>query len=217
MEALRDFYRGVARAVHGEDEGTGHEGDELKGAAQLVGEVAMLAHKAQREAELRRAMTELHAALRGRRGRPADMLATDGTVAGAVLEVEDMVRSEADRFAGTAFGAAGPPDTGAIDFVVKKLQAELEVATLTDVLPRVRDLASALRASLDLLKSLRVALRLPGDASMHECADAAGRHTEVATQLTAQVRLMCEMLQVRSVEALAPAVRHLIGRATRGA
>ena len=213
-EALRDFYRGVARAVYGEQEqNVEYEGDEA-GAAQLVGEVAMLSHRAQREVELQRAITQMQTALRARRGRPAAAQATDGTVAGAVLEVEEMVRSEGDRFAGTAFGASGPPE-GAVDFVVKKLQAELEVAALTDVLPRVRDLSNALRASLDFLKSLRGVLRLPDDASMHECSDAAGRNTEVASQLTAQVRLLCEMLQVRSVEALVPAVQQLIGRTAR--
>ena len=212
--ALRDFYRGVARAVHGEQEANAeYEGDE-ESTAELVGEVAMLARRAQREAELQRALTQMTAALRTRRGRPAAAQATDGTVAGAVLEVEEMVRSEGDRFAGTAFGASGPPE-GAVEFVVKKLQAELEVASLADVLPRVRDLSNALRASLDFLKSLRGALRLPDDASMHECSDAASRHTEVASQLTAQVRLLCEMLQVRSVEALVPAAEQLLGRAAR--
>ena len=38
---------------------------------------------------------------------------------------------------------------------------------------------------------------------------------EVASQLTAQVRLLCEMLQVRSVEALVPAAEQLLGRAAR--
>ena len=69
---------------------------------------------------------------------------------------------------------------------------------------------------LALPSSLRGALRLPEAASMQECADVAARNTEAATQLSAQARLLCDAVQVRSVESLVPAVNQLVGRSGTG-
>ena len=57
--------------------------------------------------------------------------------------------------------------------VLAKLQAELEAADPTDLLPRVREVLEAVRQGHALLHALRTALALPAAASMHECAAAA--------------------------------------------
>jgi len=94
--------------------------------------------------------------------------------------------------------------------VLAKLQAELEAADPTDLLPRVREVLEAVRQGHALLHALRTALALPAAASMHECAAAATRAHAAAATLSAQAQRLCELLELRGPDALVPAVQRLV-------
>ena len=103
-----------------------------------------------------------------------------------LLELRQLVTAEAEAAARLRESGGAPP--GAARHVLAKLQAELEAADVTALLPRVREVLEAVRQGHALLHALRTALALPAAASMHECAAAATRAHAAAATLSAQAR-----------------------------
>ena len=102
-------------------------------------------------------------------------MAADGTLAGLVAEVEELVESERERFS-----SASTAPAGASHFVLSRLQRELEVGSLPEVLQRTRALVASLRSSVALLNSLRATLFLPHSATAEDCLAAVARAVQRA-------------------------------------
>ena len=78
-----------------------------------------------------------------------------------------------------------------------------------EMAPRVQELTRAARLSLALLKQLRTALDLDADASIGMCVAAAARAARGHAQLNGLASHLQALLQVHSIDAIAPAVRQL--------
>ena len=157
------------------------------------------------------------AALRARRllRTPAEE-AADGTLDGIAGEVEALVSAEASRQQDLA--SSVPP--GVAQHVLQRLQHDLEVRSVGEIGPRVLELTRAARLSLSLLKQLRQALDLSGDASIGMCVAAAAKATRGYQSLASTCAHLCALLRLHSNEAIVPAVRQLTlaaGRAPLGA
>ena len=128
VPALREFYVGVLQSVRGGGgaEGGGGAGDET--AADLASEIAILARSARRATELEAVVAGCTTALRARRDRTAEGRAADGTAAGVLLEVRQLVQAEAEATARQRESGGAPP--GAARHVLAKLQA-IRVSILT--------------------------------------------------------------------------------------
>ena len=138
VPALREFYVGVLQSVRGgggAEGGGGGAGDET--AADLASEIAILARSARRATELEAVVAGCTTALRARRDRTAEGRAADGTAAGVLLEVRQLVQAEAEATARQRESGGAPP--GAARHVLAKLQAirvsrVSEVASLVSIL-----------------------------------------------------------------------------------
>ena len=135
VPALREFYVGVLQSVRGGGAEGGGAGDDT--AADLASEIAILARSARRATELEAVVAGCTTALRARRDRTAEGRAADGTAAGVLLEVRQLVQAEAEATARQRESGGAPP--GAARHVLAKLQAirvsrVSEVASLVSIL-----------------------------------------------------------------------------------
>jgi hypothetical protein len=196
---------------------------DLAGASDAVGDAAhgalVIRARAAAVLEKQRAYVELAhrlgpmvscvsrclAALRSRRmlRSPKDELG-DGSLEGIASEVEGLVAAEASR----AADLAGAPQ-GVAQHVLRRLQVDLDVGSVGEIAPRIAELTRAARLSLSLLRQLRQALDLGGDATIGMCVAAAGRTCRSHATFTALCAHLCTLLEVRSVEAIVPAVRQM--------
>lgn len=174
-------------------------------AAAVLQRVAAFVDMAQELVPAAHCVRRVQSALRSRRAlRSAHEAAADGTLEGVVAEVARLVEAEAHRAADLA---AAPP--GVAQHVLRRLQGDLEVSSIGEIPPRVAELTRVARQSLTLLLQLRQSLDLDSGASMGACIAAAARLTHSHTRLSEQCAGLCAMLGVRSLDALAPAVRQL--------
>ena len=128
----------------------------------------------------------------------------DGTLDGLASEVEGLVEAESTRHSNLGLT---PPSVA--QHVLERLQSDLEVRSVGEIGPRVGELTRAARLSLALLKQLRHALDLDGDASIGMCVAAAARVTKGHASLSTICAHLCALLQVHTVEAIVPAVRQI--------
>ena len=145
-------------------------------------------------------------ALRARRLlRSQEEVLADGTLDGLAMEVEGLVEAEATAQQDLASGR--PP--GVAQHVLQRLQSDLEVSSIGEISPRVRELTRAARLSLSLLKQLREALDLDTSASVGMCVAAAARVTRGHAELAGMVAHLKALFQVHSNDAILPAARQL--------
>ncbi|KAL3902542.1 MAG: hypothetical protein SGPRY_012024 [Prymnesium sp.] len=107
------------------------------------------------------------------------------------------------------------PPSEASAALVSRLMQELDVPAAGQILPRVRQLVSAARTSLGYHQQLRSCLELRG-ASMAECVHVVADVVCRNRALESKFQVLCQLLQVHSMDALLPSVHRLVGHPCRG-
>ena len=97
--------------------------------------------------------------------------------------------------------------------LLEKLQAELDVGSVTELQSRARELCAALRSSLALLTELRAKLELPSHAPAEECVAAAAAAATATKRMATVLRHLCSALGVQSASEVVPEVTRLIRNA----